>query len=91
MLLDGYNWHHILKTLSPNEGCYMCLIQKIKQKYVDCNAIIKDGTFITVGGYALVDRLEIGNSVYIDISLRGRSKCPRKIGQSGPQKNQSWF
>ena len=70
MLLDGYNWHHILKTLSPNEGCYMCLIQKIKQKYVDCNAIIKDGTFITVGGYALVDRLEIGNSVYIDISLR---------------------
>ena len=45
MLLDGYNWHHILKTLSPNEGCYMCLIQKIKQKYVDCNAIIKDGTF----------------------------------------------
>ena len=35
MLIEGYNWHHIIKTLSPNEGCYMCLIQKIKQKYVD--------------------------------------------------------
>ena len=40
------------------------------QNNVDCNAIIKHGTAITVGGYALVDRPEIENSVYIDISLR---------------------
>ena len=40
------------------------------QNNVDCNDIIKDGTAITVGGYALVDRPEIENSVYIDISLR---------------------
>ncbi len=40
------------------------------QNNVDCNAIIKYGTAITVGGYALVDRPEIENSVYIDISLR---------------------
>ena len=40
------------------------------QNIEDCNAIIKDGTAIMVGGYTLIDRPEVGNSVYIDISLR---------------------